>query len=90
MSPEKQVKLLRSFEGTVPTHVITSKIMDASKKQMEKEVKKAVKKGNPIPTVGELTKTIKDTPVFAEYCDELGLDMNFFEGLAEGAIKGVS
>lgn len=88
--PVDQATLLRRFMGTglgqVSPDVISRTIAEGSKRNMEKLVKKALKKGRRL-TVEDLTKTVRENAPFKELCEELGLTMDFFEGLAESAIQ---
>ena len=52
---------------------------------MRKITKQARAKGKDI-CVDDLTQTVRDNKPFLELCKELGIALNFFEGLAERII----
>jgi len=96
LNPKKeadQVKLLRRFTGTGFGQASPEKVAkitaEKSEKDMRKQVKKALKKGEKV-TADNLVAPLKERKDFMEFCEkELGLDLAFFEGLAEKVIRDV-
>lgn len=72
--------------GIITPGVLRNQMAKQSEKDMRKQVRKAFKKGRKI-TVDDLVGTIKEDPSFIEFCEDIGLSMNFFVGLAEKMIK---
>lgn len=79
--PAKMVAFLRETmkSGLVPEETIRAIIIDSYKKEMREKAEKVRQKGQE-PTVNDLTG--EQEPEFLKLCEELGLDMEFFEGLA--------
>ena len=73
-------------KGLITPSVLSKKMAKSSEQDMRKQVKKGFKKGRVI-TVDDLTKTVKEDASFLALCEEIGLSLNFFKGLAENAIK---
>ncbi len=88
---EGQIKGLRNLvrSGMAPIAKTAQLLSKNSMKDMQKQVKEARKKGEDI-TVEDLTKNLKDEKEFMELCKDVGLDMEFFEGLAEKALVSES
>lgn len=73
-------------KGLITPSKLSKTLAKQSEKDMNKQVRRAVKKGRKI-TVNDLTKTIKEDQGFLKLCEDMGLSLVFFEGLAEIAIK---
>lgn len=90
LSEDKQVRGIRNLlkSGDLHPQVVAQKIAVKSQASMVKEVKKRLKDGEEV-SVEVLIGTIKDNPDFLSLCEEVGLSMAFFEGMAENAISDV-
>lgn len=90
-NPVEGVALLRKFMGTgfaqVPPEVVRNKIIEASEKSMKKEIKEAVKHKKSL-TADDLTKSLVENPEFLKLCEELGLTLDFFKGMADNILQG--
>ncbi len=73
-------------KGLLKHSALSKKLARQSEKDMDRQVRKAVRKGRTI-TVNDLVITIKEDASFLELCEELGLPLVFFEGLAENALE---
>lgn len=73
-------------KGIIPPNEVAKRLSMQSEKDMYRTVRKANKKGKKV-TVKELIKPIEENAEFAKLCNDVGLTMNFFKGLAENAIK---
>ncbi len=73
-------------KGLFTPATLSKKMAKQSEKDMRRQVRKAFKKGRVI-TVKDLTKTVKEDAGFLALCEEIGLPLAFFEGLAENMIK---
>jgi hypothetical protein len=89
-SDADQITLLRRFMGTgfaqVPPAFMMKTIAEKSEKNMQKQVKMALKKGEAV-TAEDLIAELKRRPDFMKFCEELGMNLKFFEGMAEKVIK---
>jgi len=84
----EQVGRLDSMSGAgeLPGGKLAKAIKDKAPKEMDKAIKKFKKQGKEI-TVENLCAEIKSTPGFLQMCNNVGITLEWFEGLASERMK---
>ena len=85
---EDQIGRLDSLQGTgeLPGGDLAKAIKSKAPKEMDKAIKKFQKEGKEI-TVDSLCAEIKSTPGFLQMCNNAGITLEWFEGLAKERMK---
>jgi len=73
-------------KGVLKPNALSKKLALQSEKDMIRTVRKANKKGKKL-SVNDLVNFWKAEPELMKLCEELGMSMNFFKGLAENVLK---
>lgn len=87
MSKAGQILFIRNAikNGLIAADSIAFELATKGQKDMEKQVTKARKKGRAI-TEDNLVREIEKTPEFLEFCEELGLSIEYWRDMARRVI----
>lgn len=85
-STEEQIETLDSTVAGQQPNRLRQALMKKAPVEMDKAIRDFQRRGKPI-TVTSLTEEAKNTPSFVAMCERVGIEMSWFDELAEERMK---